>query len=91
VTSLPLAYGHLSATGLFQIIEADCQPSGLDPTGQLSSGHIRVAGHVAPAILEYRTGNSSDGIFYYTLRVIGETFSALSLLKMDYNVCLPGN
>lgn len=53
-----------------RVLEADCVPPGLDPTGRILRGKVRLAGTVADAILQYvclETQNPKH-ISYHLLR-----------------------
>lgn len=71
-----------------EILEAHCMASGLDPTGELESGHILISCHLLPATLQYdpqsdgdicyglvlSLGRASDGFAAdYELAELGET------------------
>lgn len=53
-----------------RVLEADCEPAGLDPTGRILRGKVRLEGTVADAVLQYTYLETQDPkqIIYHLLR-----------------------
>ena len=69
-----------------EILEAHCMALGLDPTGELESGHILISCHLLPAILQYDP--QSDGEIRYSLVLsLGGTPDDFAA---DYELAEPG-